>query len=66
MSLSPRYTDYKNANDAIKAYKAGKDFTLNDISSKWNNMACSIRDFPNDSVTIRYDNNRKVCVYNPC
>jgi len=65
MSLSPRYTDYKNANEAVAAYKAGKDFTLNDISSKWNGMACSICDFPNDKVEIRYNKNEKVVVYNP-
>jgi len=65
VSLSPRYTDYKNSNDALKAYLDGKDFTLNDISSRWNGMACSIRDFPDESVTIRYDGNRKVMVYKP-
>ena len=65
MSLSPYLTDYKSANEVEAAYKSGKDFILNDISSKWNGRACSIRDFPSERVELRYNQNRRVTVFNP-
>jgi len=65
-TLTPYLTDYKTKAEAVTAYKNGKSFILNDITSRWDGKPCSIRDFPKDeSVKIRYNQLRKVTVYNP-
>ena len=47
--------DYKNAKDAEKDFQDGKDFIINDISSRWDGKPCSIRDLPKgEQVEIRY------------
>lgn len=54
-TLTPAYgRDYKSADEAIQAYKDGKDFILNDPTSQWNGLYCSIRDNLQD-VSIRYN-----------
>jgi hypothetical protein len=59
--LTPAYgRDYKSAAEAEKAYLEGKDWILNDISSRWDGKPCSCRNFPNQRVELRYNKLRKV------
>ena len=58
--LVPAYgRDYKTANDVKVDWLAGKDFKT--ISGQY----CSVRDFPDQSVTIRYAQMRKCTVIKP-
>ena len=63
-TLTPAYgRDYTSKKAAIKDFREGKDFILNDIMSRWDGKPCSIRDLKKgDSVKIRYGKLRKVMV----
>jgi hypothetical protein len=65
ITLTPYLTDYKSAPDAISAWRAGHDFTLNDVRSPWHGKPCSIRDFPDQQIRIRYASLRRVTVARP-
>lgn len=57
MTLTPAYNrDYPSATTVIEDYLAGKDFILNDITSRWHGRYCSCRDFPDQQVKLRYRN----------
>ena len=63
-TLTPAYArDYRSAIAVIADYKAGKEFILNDITSRWNGKPCSIRDFPSEHVILRYNRLRNTVVY---
>ena len=66
VTLTPAYgRDYKSAAAAIKDLKEGKDFILNDITSRWDGKPCSVRDFDGgQKLCIRYGSLRKTTVYN--
>jgi len=54
-TLTPAYgRDYASAKKAKADYLAGKDFILNDITSRWDGKPCSARDFLGQAVNIRY------------
>ena len=55
--LVPAYgRDYHNAEDVIAAYKAGKDFLIQDISSRWDGKPANMEDLAKsyDTVKLRY------------
>lgn len=57
MPLTPAYgRDYKSKDAVIKDWKSGKDFQTS------GGRYCSIRDFPNQEVTIRYKKLTQVIV----
>lgn len=61
MTVTPAYgRDYKNQRAALDDWYGGKDFILQPQG-----CYCSIRDFPNESVTIRYSKMTKVVIANP-
>ena len=59
VTLLPAYgRDYKSKKDAEKDFRDGKDFICADI---WNSgRYCSIEDFPNQTVKIRFCKKRKI------
>lgn len=58
--LFPAYgREYKTASEVKTDWRAGKDFQT--CTGKY----CSIRDFPDQSVTIRYAQMRKCTVIKP-
>lgn len=60
-TLTPAYgRDYTSQKAALKDYYDGKDFILNDITSRWDGKPCSCSDFPNTAVIIRYNRLRLV------
>lgn len=60
-TVTPAYgRDYKSAAAAIVDWKSGKDFL-----AQPQGQYCSIQDFPDSAVTIRYAQMRKVTVYRP-
>ncbi len=64
MTVTPAYgKDYKTKKEALHAWTSGADFILNDFTSRWDGKPTSIRD-GHTSVQIRYDNLRKVCIWN--
>ena len=65
-TLTPAYgRDYKSAAAAIKDLIEGKDFILNDITSRWDGKPCGLSDFtPGTKLTIRYSDLRKCTIYN--
>lgn len=66
MTLTPAYgRDYKSKKAALEAYRRGDDFILNDPTSPWDGKPCSIRDFPDKQVSIRYNNLWSVIVVDP-
>ena len=55
ITLIPAYNrDYKSIKAVKQDWKGGKDFQIQDISSKWNGSYTSIRD-NHPSVKIRYN-----------
>ncbi len=61
--LTPAYgRDYKTAEAVQKDYLEGKDFILNDVTSKWNGAYCSCRDLSGKIVELRYDKKRKLTI----
>jgi len=63
ITLVPAYgRDYKSAK-AVKAdFDAGKDFTINDMSSKWDGKVANKQDLAGHTCNIRYNNLRSVTV----
>lgn len=64
-SVVPAYgRDYKNADDAVADFKAGKDFILMDITSPWDGKPANWQDLRNyySQVNIRFNNQRDVVV----
>ena len=54
--LIPAYgRDYSTAEKAIADFAAGKDFTISDISHKYNGKYCSIRDLKGYKIKIRFN-----------
>lgn len=59
ITVTPAYgRDYKSAKAAKADWKAGKDFIIDDLSSRYDGKPCSIRDGLN--VVIRFNNLTKV------
>ncbi len=68
MPLVPAYgRDYKSAKEVTKAYLNGVDFQLRDVSSAYHRKYCSCRDFPNETMELRYSNLTRLvfATYNP-
>jgi len=63
ITLVPAYgRDYKSAK-AVKAdFDANKDFTINDMSSKWDGKVANKQDLAGYTCNIRYGQLRKVTV----
>ena len=63
-TLTPMYgRDYKSKTDVENDFRAGKDFKLNDPTSRWDGKPCSIRDFKTgESVTLRYKRLEECCI----
>jgi len=64
-TLTPAYgRDYRSANEAKADYEAGKDFILNDVSSRWNGSYISKRDAESvyGDINIRFNNLRNKVV----
>ena len=64
-TLTPAYgRDYKTAKEAMDAFDAGKDFVLNDATSRWHGKPCSKRDFPEGAdMKLRYNGNKSLVVF---
>lgn len=63
--LTPAYgKDYKSRNEAVEAYKSGKDWILHDPTSRWNGRYCSCRDFVGQTVELRYNKKQDVVLVN--
>lgn len=64
-TLAPAYgRDYPSSSAALEAWTSGADFIITGIH--WgSDRYCSIRDFPNERVMIRYCKNRRIVEYNP-
>jgi hypothetical protein len=60
-TLTPAYgRDYKSAKAVKEDYLTGKDFIYNNITSPYHGKMCSYRDFPGETVTLRYNALRRV------
>ena len=61
MVLTAAYgRNYTTKKAMIADFEGGKDFTLNDITSRYDGKYTSIRDFKNgEKLQFRYDMNRK-------
>ena len=60
-TLTPAYgRDYTKKTDVLKDYFGGKDFILNDITDPYDGKPCSCRDFPGETVKLRYNRQRSV------
>jgi hypothetical protein len=56
--------DYSAKAAVVEAFRSGKDFIFNDMSSQWDGKPCSIRDFKvGDQVKLRYNKLRSVTYY---
>lgn len=63
VTLTPAYgRDYKSAKAAKADYAAGKDFILNDITSRYDGKPINKQDVKGAglAVTLRFDSLRKV------
>ncbi len=61
MTLTPAHgRDYKSIAALKKDINAGKDFILNDITSRWNGKPCSACNFKGQRVQFRYNKLRHV------
>lgn len=62
-TVVPAYgRDYTSAKLAKEAFLSGRDFIISDVSSKWNGMYCSCRDFSGEQVKVRYKNNTRAII----
>ncbi len=64
MTLIPRYRDYKSEKEVRTAFNAGKDFTVANISSRWDGLPANKEDLQSETpitVNIRYDSKTKIC-----
>ena len=65
IKVIPAYgRDYKSKAAAFADWESGKNFILNDFSSRWNGKPCNCKDIKGP-VLIRYDKLRKVAQYSP-
>jgi hypothetical protein len=66
ITLIPAYgRDYKSKRDVMKDWTDGKDFQIQDISSKWDGSYTSRRDKDKlGVVTIRYNKLRDLHIIN--
>ena len=64
MTVTPAYgRDYPSADAAERAWRAGVDFILHDLSSPWDGKPLSMRDVPHGArVQIRYAARRRAVV----
>jgi len=63
MTLTPAYgRDYRTAKDALADYNAGKDFIINDITSRWDGKPVNKKQLNGDAVMLRFNDARKVTV----
>jgi len=55
--VTPAYgRDYKKSEDAVKDWRDGKDFIIQNITSRWSGKPCSTRDFDDrQQIKIRYN-----------
>lgn len=68
MTVVPAYgRDYKSKAEAVADWEAGKDFIVQDISSRWDGKACSCRDFPKtQTINIRYKKRTQIALVKGC
>lgn len=64
VTLTPAYgRDYANVHDVKQAFLDGKDFILQDVTSRWYGKPCNVLDFKSGTkVRIRYNKNRSVAI----
>lgn len=56
--------DFKTKTAALEHFRAGMDWTYNNISSQWDGKPCSIRDCQvGEMVKLRYDGLRQLTFY---
>ena len=54
-TMTPAYGRvYFSRAEVLRAWKDGKDFIFNNPTSEYDGKYCSIRDFENSIVTLRY------------
>ena len=70
MTLTPAYgRDYKSKKAAVADFNDGKDFTVRDITSRWDGKPANKSDLQAAGVRrvqIRYNKRRSVCVVEVC
>ena len=65
MTLTPAYgRDYTSKAKVLADLKAGKDFIINDIQSRWDGSYINLEQIT-EPVMIRYQRLTKVFVYKP-
>lgn len=63
INLVPAYgKDYKTPADVLKAWSAGKDFKIMDISSPWDGAYTSCRDWQGKVVRIRFNKRAEIVI----
>ncbi len=66
MTLVPAYgRDYKSAKAAKEDFLSGKDFIIQDISSRWDGKPANVQDFQKDGtpkVMLRFCGLRKIAM----
>lgn len=67
LNVIPSYgREYKSKAEVVADLEAEKDFTVADMSSRWDGMQCNRTDLRNEGVTdlqVRYGKNlARVCV----
>ncbi len=61
MTLTPAYgADYKSQKEVKAALDEGKDFIINDITSRWNGLTINKADLKGTTFRVRYAKLRKV------
>lgn len=56
--------DYQSAADVEQALKDNRDFTVADMSSRWDGKPCNINDLRRAGIVtakVRYSRGRRVC-----
>ena len=63
LTVVPAYgRDYKSQREVREAWDAGRDFQINDMSSRWDGSYISKPDKPADVIlTVRYNGLRRTC-----
>lgn len=66
LTVVPAYgRDYRNQKEAKADWESGKDFTVADMSSKWDGAKINLEDAKNygvGTINIRYAGLRKIAV----
>ena len=64
ITLTPAYgRDYANAHDVKTAFLEGKDFILEDVTSRWYGKPCNVLDLPAGTLArLRYNKLRGVTI----